>query len=141
MHMTGRLTQLEELHFDCNNLTSLPSSIGAIKNLKVLNLADNLLGGLPSELSELTELRILNCKNNKIGTIPDSIFRACTNLGKASNLLSLVLSQQKSSLSCSVSVTFLSHRPLITHCLTTPLLPLILLINVLYYLIDRTNTV
>ena len=110
MHMTGRLTQLEELHFDCNNLTSLPSSIGAIKNLKVLNLADNLLGGLPSELSELTELRILNCKNNKIGTIPDSIFRACTNLGKAS----------QSTISCTVAAKIVP----VLFCLCYPLIPL-----------------
>ena len=84
----GRLHQLEELHLDCNNLTSLPSSIGACKNLMVLNLSDNMLVGLPSEMSELFELRTLNCKNNKIIAIPDSIFRSCTKLGNLNLMIS-----------------------------------------------------
>ena len=80
--VVGRLVQLEELHLDCNNLTSLPASIAGMKNLSVLSLSDNMITGLPVELGELTDLCHLNCKNNKITTIPSAVFRYCTKLEK-----------------------------------------------------------
>lgn len=79
--IAGRLTQLEELHLDNNNISSLPPSIVGWKDLKVLTLADNLIISLPDEASELTELKHLNLKNNKLTVLAGMLFMSWTQLG------------------------------------------------------------
>jgi len=66
---------LEELHINDNELTSLPSEIGRLENLKTLNMEDNKFKTLPYEIGQLENLRNLNIFNDN-----DKKIKVSTNL-------------------------------------------------------------
>ncbi|KAG1324512.1 hypothetical protein G6F62_009058 [Rhizopus arrhizus] len=61
---------ITELDLSRNRLTSLPSQIIHLKNLKILNLVSNQINIIPTELYKLQSLQVLNLSQNKIKTIP-----------------------------------------------------------------------
>lgn len=63
------------LVLDLNNksLTSIPSEIGLLVNLRELNLSSNYLTELPEELFSLKDLRELNLSSNYLKSLPDEI--------------------------------------------------------------------
>ena len=54
-------------------MTSLPRTIGYLKNLGILNASHNQLECVPDTISYLTKLTALNISNNNIKTLPSSI--------------------------------------------------------------------
>jgi Leucine-rich repeat (LRR) protein len=80
------------------NLTSLPSEIGQLTNLRELNLAGyplfgeifggNKLTSLPTEIGQLTNLRKLNLSSNQLASLPAEI-------GQLTNLNTLDLRDNK----------------------------------------------
>ncbi|KAK9718117.1 cysteinyl-tRNA synthetase [Basidiobolus ranarum] len=80
---------LQRLKLDNNHLVSIPSCIGALKNLQILNCTNNLLGSLPVEIAGLPDLRVLDVHNNNLKTLPEE-FWWCSRLivlNASSNLL------------------------------------------------------
>ena len=63
---------LRELNLSYLNLTSIPSSLGNLRNLRELNLSGN-LASLPKEIGNLKNLKVLNLTNNSLGSLPSSI--------------------------------------------------------------------
>ena len=61
---------LTRLYLNGNNLTSLPSSIRKLRNLRVLDLSHNRLTELPKELGMCYQLKYLYFFDNMITTIP-----------------------------------------------------------------------
>ncbi len=56
-----------------NQLSTLPSEIGALEKLEALNLADMQLGFIPPEIFQIKSLRSLNLANNQITQLPADI--------------------------------------------------------------------
>jgi len=79
----GNLKNLKVLYLD-GNLSSIPKEIGNLKNLKVLNLTNNSLGSLPSSIGNLTNLEELHSSMNKLTSLPSWI-------GNLTNLKELYL--------------------------------------------------
>ena len=80
----GQLSQLQELHLCCNELTGpIPAELGRLSQLRVLVLEHNLLfGEVPSELGHLTQLHSLILNRNQLtGPIPPELGRL-SNLGE-----------------------------------------------------------
>jgi leucine-rich repeat protein SHOC2 len=73
---------LPELDLSCNQLTSLPESIGNLTKLTKLNLAINRLHSLPDSIGNLTKLTDLDLSCNWLTDIPESI----SNLTKLTEL-------------------------------------------------------
>jgi internalin A len=71
----GQLTELRELRLDRNQLTSLPPGIGQLTNLPVLWLDGNQLISLPPGIGQLTNLRELQLNGNQLASIPSEISR------------------------------------------------------------------
>ncbi|KAL0458690.1 UNVERIFIED_CONTAM: Plant intracellular Ras-group-related LRR protein 8 [Sesamum latifolium] len=67
------LKLLTVLSLNQNNLTTLPSAIGAFTCLKQLHIANNKLTCIPTEIGCLTELQVLKAQNNRLKTVPASI--------------------------------------------------------------------
>ncbi|XP_042004316.1 LRR repeats and ubiquitin-like domain-containing protein At2g30105 [Salvia splendens] len=67
------LKHLIFLSLNQNNLTSIPSALGALTTLKHLDITNNKLVCIPTELGLLTSLEVLKLKNNRLKTIPMSI--------------------------------------------------------------------
>ncbi|KMT05407.1 hypothetical protein BVRB_7g175350 [Beta vulgaris subsp. vulgaris] len=76
---------LTYLSLDQNQLTTLPSSLGALTYLEQLHVASNKLASLPSEIGLLTRLEILKVNNNRLTAIPPS-------LGDCSSLIEVDMS-------------------------------------------------
>jgi len=57
---------VEHLYLDNNQLTSLPTEIGNLVNLKCLYLYNNKLTSLPTEIGNLEKLERLGLRNNHI---------------------------------------------------------------------------
>lgn len=70
------------------DLTSLPSEIGILTNLKRLSLYNSKLTSLPSEIGNLSNLQRLYVFNNKLSELPIEI-------GRFNNLQSLNLSDSQ----------------------------------------------
>ena len=69
-----RVCKLALRHY--SNITSLPPSIGCLKNLKILDLSlTEKLVNLPEEIGDLTSLKKLDLKGSKITLLPPSISR------------------------------------------------------------------
>jgi hypothetical protein len=64
----SRLTNLTNLVFHGNHLTSLPECIGQLQKLKYLDLSNNELTSVPSTLGSLKELQTLNVSCNKLSS-------------------------------------------------------------------------
>ncbi|GAA0165981.1 scaffold/adaptor protein [Lithospermum erythrorhizon] len=58
---------------DRQRLTSLPSAIGMLGNLRRLDISHNKLTSFPDEIGLLTRLEVLKASNNRISYIPQSI--------------------------------------------------------------------
>jgi len=71
--------ETQKLNLSNNKLSSLPKSIGELRNLKMLNLSHNILGSLPAEIGYLKNLQELNLEHNKLSSLPRSI-QLLTNL-------------------------------------------------------------
>lgn len=67
------LRHLSVLSLNQNNLTAVPSALGALTSLKQLHLANNKLVCIPTEIGLLRELEVLKAQNNRLKTIPTSI--------------------------------------------------------------------
>ena len=67
------LTDLKSLIFRYNQINSLPEWIGNFKKLRTLNLNINELSSLPESIGELTELKELSLWKNDLETLPQSI--------------------------------------------------------------------
>ena len=75
---------LRELNLSYLNLTSIPSSLGNLRNLRELNLSGN-LASLPKEIGNLKNLKELQLLNSKLTSLPKEI-------GNLKNLIVLGLS-------------------------------------------------
>jgi len=80
----GRLSALEELDLNDNQLTSLPAEIGQLTLLETLNLRGNQLTSVPAEIGQLTALLLLDLEENQLTSLPAEI-------GQLGSLLSLTL--------------------------------------------------
>jgi Leucine-rich repeat (LRR) protein len=81
----GKAKNLKHLDTNGSEISSLPSSIGELQNLKELRLDYTRdLSGLPEEIGNLTNLIKLNLNGSSISSIPRSI-------GKLRNLKELLL--------------------------------------------------
>lgn len=71
----GKLVNLEEVHLDVNNVTSLGPAVKNWIKLRIFTISDNSLTGLSRETSAWEQIRHINLKNNKIadiGSLPQS---------------------------------------------------------------------
>ena len=84
----GKLKNLQVLYLRFNKLTTLPPEIGELENLRTLYLRNNKLVTLPPEIGELSNLRTLHLRNNKLVTLPPGI-------GNLKKLPGLYLSDNK----------------------------------------------
>ena len=75
----GLLKNLSAIYLEGNNLTSLPKSIGNLKSLLSLELSKNNLRSLPESIGNIRHLTRLNLDNNNLTSLPESIGRL-TNL-------------------------------------------------------------
>lgn len=71
--MIGRLTHVEELNLEDNQLMHLPETIKNLTNVTELNLDDNQLEALPDGITHLKALEELSARNNKLGALPENI--------------------------------------------------------------------
>lgn len=58
-------------------LSSLPSEIGQLFNLKSITLSSNRLGSLPAEIGQLSKLKYLYLISNQLSSIPPEIGQLC----------------------------------------------------------------
>ncbi|XVE58987.1 hypothetical protein DITRI_Ditri05aG0007900 [Diplodiscus trichospermus] len=79
------LKYLTVLTISQNNLTTLPSAVGALTSLKQLHVANNKLTSLPNEIGLLTQLEVLKANNNRITAVLASI-------GECNSLIEVELS-------------------------------------------------
>jgi hypothetical protein len=70
----SNLSNLSQLSFWDNQLTSLPAEIGNLSNLSYLDISDNLLTSLPPEIGNLSNLRLLDLSRNQLTNLPAEIF-------------------------------------------------------------------
>jgi internalin A len=69
----GELKDLTELYLSRNQLTSLPAEIAELKNLTKLYLLGNQLTSLPAEIAELKNLTVLDLSDNQLTSVPVEI--------------------------------------------------------------------
>ena len=69
----GRLTALQALNLDSNQLTSLPAEIGQLTSLRELYLGAIKLTSVPAEIGQLTSLRELYLGGNQLTSVPAEI--------------------------------------------------------------------
>lgn len=60
-----------------NSLRRIPSTIGALKRLRVLDLEENKLDQLPMEIGNLGELTRLVVQSNNLTCLPVTIGKTC----------------------------------------------------------------
>ncbi|XP_026869352.1 leucine-rich repeat-containing protein 7 isoform X3 [Electrophorus electricus] len=66
----GYLLNLRTFAADENFLTELPREIGNCKNVTVMSLRSNKLEFLPDEIGQMTKLRVLNLSDNRLKNLP-----------------------------------------------------------------------
>ncbi len=69
----GNLKNLTRLYLRYNKLTELPDSIGNLKGLQELSLWSNKLSSIPESIGVITNLQELSLSNNKLSSLPESI--------------------------------------------------------------------
>ena len=69
----GQLTLLETLNLRGNQLTSVPAEIGQLTALEKLGLGENFLTGVPPEICQLTSLKSLDLSENHMSSLPAEI--------------------------------------------------------------------
>ncbi len=69
----GKLTYLEKLYLQKNNIHTIPIVICKLSNLRTLNLSHNWLKIIPQEIGQLILLYEFNVSYNRIEIIPNSI--------------------------------------------------------------------
>ena len=69
----GRLTALQALNLDSNQLTNLPAEMGQLTSLRELSLGGNKLTSVPAVIGQLTSLRELSLGGNKLTSVPAEI--------------------------------------------------------------------
>ena len=77
-----KLYEESKLDLGYKKLTSLPTELGLLQNLKVLWVSNNQLTTLPTELGLLQNLQVLSVSSNQLTTLP-------TELGLLQNLQEL----------------------------------------------------
>mmetsp|Transcript_16596 Transcript_16596/g.33667 ORF Transcript_16596/g.33667 Transcript_16596/m.33667 type:complete len:427 (+) Transcript_16596:20-1300(+) len=88
----GKLSRLEVINLDINNITALCPEVCNWTALRIFTISDNSLGGLPPEASAWSEVNVVNVKNNKvrdIGNLP-GFWLELTRLYLGSNLLTSI---------------------------------------------------
>jgi small GTP-binding protein len=84
----SKLSNLEELDLNSNQLSTVPESIAKLTHLNWLYLSSNQLTTVPEAITKLTHLNRLDLRSNQLSTVPEAI----TNL---SNLKTLYLSSNQ----------------------------------------------
>lgn len=73
IELSERLTRLDTLRLEHNQLLSLPSSIGSFTSLLRLYVHDNKMERLPDEIVNLTQLQELDVGRNKLIDVPQAL--------------------------------------------------------------------
>ncbi len=68
-----QLTELKYLHISYTRLTTLPDSIGDLKNLEILDLPNNQFTEVPPAIINLTKLWGLSLERNRLRELPEFI--------------------------------------------------------------------
>ena len=68
-----RLTALEELYIDRNQIADLPDGIGELVNLKELGLIGNKLKTVPTAINKLAKLEVLHAEENRLESLPKGL--------------------------------------------------------------------
>eukprot|EP00741_Cyanophora_paradoxa_P002335 tig00000600_g2265.t1 len=71
----AKLTNLETLWLQCNQLMELPPEIGRLAALQELDVNSNQLTALPPEIGRLAALQVLDVYNNQLTALPSEIGR------------------------------------------------------------------
>ena len=71
----GHFTGLKRLNIAGCQLTSLPDSIGDLKEIESLYARNNQLTSLPESIGNLSKLLTLNVRGNQLRSVPDSIWK------------------------------------------------------------------
>jgi len=69
----GDLTKLVEVFISNTGYSSIPESIGNLKNLEILNIPRNSIDSLPKSIGKLKKLRELIMYYNNLTSLPDEI--------------------------------------------------------------------
>ncbi|XP_051561719.1 leucine-rich repeat-containing protein 7-like isoform X10 [Myxocyprinus asiaticus] len=67
------LSLLEEFDCSCNELESLPSTIGYLHNLRTFAADENFLAELPREIGNCRNVTVMSLRSNKLEFLPDEI--------------------------------------------------------------------
>lgn len=78
------LTKLQELYLFENQIEDLPMNFGNLKKLKILGLGSNQINSFPLELTYLEKLEALDLSDNEISILPPEI-------GNLKNLKTLII--------------------------------------------------
>ena len=71
----GLLRNLHTLIADSNHLEDIPSSIGSCLKLRIFSVADNLIRGIPDDVGRLSCLRVLSLSGNRLKFLPFSLIK------------------------------------------------------------------
>ena len=77
----GRLTALQALNLDSNQLTNLPAEMGQLTSLRELSLGGNKLTSVPAEIGQLTSLAELDLNSNQLTSLPPEILQLTSLMG------------------------------------------------------------
>ena len=73
--MIWRLTWLDEIYLNDNELTEIPEAIGELSRLRRLNVSGNRLTTLPRSIGRLVQLQVLGASGNQLTELPETIGR------------------------------------------------------------------
>jgi hypothetical protein len=108
----GCLQKLHTLIVDCNCLTQLPLPIVRCQQLRVLSVSENRLQHLPPELGDLLNLQVLNVSGNCLAHLPGSLLAI-------TGLRALWLSENQCKPMVALHSEWLQQKPILT-CVLLP---------------------